>query len=193
MPSRISMVKSSSYDLLVQYRFFVSCSGSHLHQSKSINIFYTGKTWAFSRRHLRQSKKKKKENRGRLGSSGRKERDLGRMERRTEVWVVLKKEGDLRRLWFGWIRREVWIGWKKKKNQGSLGRVEKKEGSLDRVEKWREVFEAWVASSRNPTQSFLLLFVLQLLSRSVLPIKRHCRAEKSHNRSFYPLGPFHNQ
>lgn len=191
MPSRISMVKSSSYDLLVQYRFFVSCSGSHLHQSKSINIFYTGKTWAFSRRHLRQSKKKKKENRGRLGSSGRKERDLGRMERRTEVWVVLKKEGDLRRLWFGWIRREVWIGWKKK--QGSLGRVEKKEGSLDRVEKWREVFEAWVASSRNPTQSFLLLFVLQLLSRSVLPIKRHCRAEKSHNRSFYPLGPFHNQ
>ena len=191
MPSRISMVKSSSYDLLVQYRFFVSCSGSHLHQSKSINIFYTGKTWAFSRRHLRQSKKKKKENRGRLGSSGRKERDLGRMERRTEVWVVLKKEGDLRRLWFGWIRREVWIGWKKK--QGSLGRVEKKEGSLDRVEKWREVFEAWVGSSRNLTQSFLLLFVLQLLSRSVLPIKRHCRAEKSHNRSFYPLGPFHNQ
>ena len=191
MPSRISMVKSSSYDLLVQYRFFVSCSGSHLHQSKSINIFYTGKTWAFSRRHLRQRKKKKKENRGRLGSSGRKERDLGRMERRTEVWVVLKKEGDLRRLWFGWIRREVWIGWKKK--QGSLGRVEKKEGSLDRVEKWREVFEAWVGSSRNLTQSFLLLFVLQLLSRSVLPIKRHCRAEKSHNRSFYPLGPFHNQ
>lgn len=191
MPSRISMVKSSSYDLLVQYRFFVSCSGSHLHQSKSINIFYTGKTWAFSRRHLRQSKKKKKENRGRLGSSGRKERDLGRMERRTEVWVVLKKEGDLRRLWFGWIRREIWIGWKKK--QGSLGRVEKKEGSPDRVEKWREVFEAWVASSRNPTQSFLLLFVLQLFSRSVLPIKRHCRAEKSHNRSFYPLGPFHNQ
>ena len=43
---------------------------------------------------------------------------------------MLKKEGDLR----------------------SLGRVEKKEGSLDRVEKWREVFEAWVGSSRNPTQ-----------------------------------------
>ena len=138
MPSRISMVKSSSYDLLVQYRFFVSCSGSHLHQSKSINIFYTGKTWAFSRRHLRQSKKKKKENRGRLGSSGRKERDLGRMERRTEVWVVLKKEGDLRRLWFGWIRREVWIGWKKKTGKFGSGRKEggkpgpggKMEGSL---------------------------------------------------------------
>lgn len=81
----------------------------------------------------------------------------------------------------------------KKKKQGSLGRVEKKEGSLDRVVKWREVFEAWVASSPNPTQSFLLLFVLQLLSRSVLPIKRHCRPEKSHHRSFYPLGPFHNQ
>lgn len=139
MPSRISMVKSSSYDLLVQYRFFVSCSGSHLHQSKSINIFYTGKTWAFSRRHLRQSKKKKKkENRGRLGSIGRKERDLGRMERRTEVWVVLKKEGDLRRLWFGWIRREVWIGWKKKTGKFGSGRKEggkpgpggKMEGSL---------------------------------------------------------------
>ena len=127
MPSRISMVKSSSYDLLVQYRFFVSCSGSHLHQSKSVNIFYTGKTWAFSRRHLRQSKKKKKENRGRLGSSGRKERDLGRMERRTEVWVVLKKEGDLRRLWFGWIRREVWIGWKKKKT-GKFGSGRKEGG-----------------------------------------------------------------
>ena len=138
MPSRISMVKSQSYDLLVQYKFFVSCSGSHLHQSKSINIFYTGKTWAFSRRHLRQSKKKKKENRGRLGSSGRKERDLGRMERRTEVWVVLKKEGDLRRLWFGWIRREVWIGWKKKTGKFGSGRKEggkpgpggKMEGSL---------------------------------------------------------------
>ena len=128
MPSRISMVKSSSYDLLVQYRFFVSCSGSHLHQSKSINIFYTGKTWAFSRRHLRQSKKKKKENRGRLGSSGRKERDLGRMERRTEVWVVLKKEGDLRRLWFGWIRREIWIGWKKKKKTGKFGSGRKEGG-----------------------------------------------------------------
>ena len=128
MPSRISMVKSSSYDLLVQYRFFVSCSGSHLHQSISINIFYTGKTWAFSRRHLRQSKKKKKENRGRLGSSGRKERDLGRMERRTEVWVVLKKEGDLRRLWFGWIRREVWIGWKKKKKTGKFGSGRKEGG-----------------------------------------------------------------
>lgn len=45
-----------------------------------------------------RAKKKKKENRGRLGSSGRKERDLGRMERRTEVWVVLKNEGELRRL-----------------------------------------------------------------------------------------------
>lgn len=193
MPSRISMVKSSSYDLLVQYRFFVSCSGSHLHQSKSINIFYTGKTWAFSRRHLRQSKKKKKrksrevriewEKRERSGSNGKKNGGLGRVEkggRLKETLIRLNKERGLDRV-------------KKKKKQGSLGRVEKKEGSLDRVEKWREVFEAWVASSRNPTQSFLLLFVLQLLSRSVLPIKRHCRAEKSHNRSFYPLGPFHNQ
>ena len=93
------MVKSSSYDLSVQYRFFVSCSGSHLHQSKSINIFYTGKNLSlFQATFAAEQKKKKKENRGRLGSSGRKERDLGRMERRTEVWVVLKKEGDLRRL-----------------------------------------------------------------------------------------------
>lgn len=192
MPSRISMVKSSSYDLLVQYRFFVSCSGSHLHQSKSINIFYTGKTWAFSRRHLRQSKKKKRksrevriewEKRERSGSNGKKNGGLGRVEkggRLKETLIRLNKERGLDRV-------------KKKKKQGSLGWVEKKEGSLDRVEKWREVFEAWVGSSRNLTQSFLLLFVLQLLSRSVLPIKSHCRPEKSHNRSFYPLGPFHNQ
>ena len=92
------MVKSSSYDLLVQYRFFVSCSGSHLHQSKSINIFIPEKPEPFPGDICGRAKKKKKENRGRLGSSGRKERDLGRMERRTEVWVVLKKEGDLRRL-----------------------------------------------------------------------------------------------
>ena len=103
---------------------------------------------------MRQSKKKKKENRGRLGSSGRKEREkrgsngkknggLGRVEkggRLKETLIRLNKERGLDRVK------------KKKKKQGSLGRVEKKEGSLDRVEKWKEVFEAWVASSRNPTQ-----------------------------------------
>lgn len=92
------MVKSSSYDLLVQYRFFVSCSGSHLHQNKKYKYFLYRKNLSLFQATFAAEQKKKKENRGRLGSSGRKERDLGRMERRTEVWVVLKKEGDLRRL-----------------------------------------------------------------------------------------------
>ena len=129
MPSRISMVKSSSYDLLVQYRFFVSCSGSHLHQSEKYKYFLYRKNLSLFQATFAAEQKKKKENRGRLGSSGRKERDLGRMERRTEVWVVLKKEGDLRRLWFGWIRREVWIGWKKKKKKtGKFGSGRKEGG-----------------------------------------------------------------
>lgn len=130
MPSRISMVKSSSYDLLVQYRYFVSCSGSHLHQSKSINIFYTGKTWAFSRRHLRQSKKKKRksrevriewEKRERSGSNGKKNGGLGRVEkggRLKETLIRLNKERGLDRVK---RRREAWTGWKNGGKSSRLG------------------------------------------------------------------------
>ena len=87
---------------------------------------------------MRQSKKKSREvrieweKRERSGSNGKKNGGLGRVEkggRLKETLIRLNKERGLDRV-------------KKKKKQGSLGRVEKKEGSLDRVEKWREVFEA---------------------------------------------------
>ena len=139
MPSRISMVKSSSYDLLVQYRFFVSCSGSHLHQSKSINIFYTGKTWAFSRRHLRQSKKKKKkrksrevriewEKRERSGSNGKKNGGLGRVEkgeRLKETLIRLNKERGLDR-----VKKKTGKFGSGRKEGGKPGPGGKMEGSL---------------------------------------------------------------
>ena len=138
MPSRISMVKSSSYDLLVQYRFFVSCSGSHLHQSKTINIFYTGKTWAFSRRHLRQSKKKKKrksrevriewEKRERSGSNGKKNGGLGRVEKGEilkETLIRLNKERGLDR-----VKKKTGKFGSGRKEGGKPGPGGKMEGSL---------------------------------------------------------------
>lgn len=113
------MVKSSSYDLLVQYRFFVSCSGSHLHQSKSINIFIPEKPEPFPGDICGRAKKKSREvrieweKRERSGSNGKKNGGLGRVEkggRLKETLIRLNKERGLDRVKKKKKNREVWVG-----------------------------------------------------------------------------------
>lgn len=117
--------------------FFVSCSGSHLHQSKSINIFYTGKPEPFPGDICGRAKKKKRksrevriewEKRERSGSNGKKNGGLGRVEkggRLKETLIRLNKERGLDR-----VKKKTGKFGSGRKEGGKPGPGGKMEGSL---------------------------------------------------------------